>query len=293
MNKTKNLSEAVSQIKSGMTIGIGGWGPRRKPMALIRELLRSDVTDLTVIAYGGADVGMLCAAGKVKKLIFAFVSLDFIPLEPYFRQARQNAEIEVMEIDEGLMVLGLRAAAMGAPYIPTEVGLGTDVVTRNASDIKIIDSPYDDKEWLAMPALKMDVSLIHVDRADERGVCQIKGPDHYMDDLFARAAKTTIVSCDELVDTDYFHANPEESRYVYWERGATNHVVHSKFGAHPSSSNPLHGIDVGHFKAYAASVKAEGGWPQYFDDYIAIGEDAYIEKVGGADAIQSLPLPIY
>lgn len=293
MNKTKSLSEAVSQIKSGMTIGIGGWGPRRKPMALIRELLRSDVTDLTVVAYGGADVGMLCAAGKVKKLIFAFVSLDFIPLEPYFRQARQNADIDIMEIDEGLMVLGLRAAAMGAPYIPTEVGLGTDVVTRNTRDINVIDSPYDDKEWLAMPALKLDVSLIHVDRADERGVCQIKGPDHYMDDLFARAATTTIVSCDELVDTEYFHSNPEEARYVYWERSATNHVVHSKFGAHPSSSNPLHGIDVGHFKAYAASVKEEGGWQQYFDDYVAIGEQAYVEKVGGADAIQSLPLPIY
>ena len=293
MNKTKSLSEAVSQIKSGMTIGIGGWGPRRKPMALIREILRSDITDLTVVAYGGADVGMLCAAGKVKKLIFAFVSLDFIPLEPYFRQARQNAEIEVMEIDEGLMVLGLKAAAMGAPYIPSQVGLGTDVVTHNAKTIKVIDSPYDDKEWLAMPALKLDVSLIHVDRADERGVCQIKGPDYYLDDLFARAAKTTIVSCDELVDTEYFHSNPEESRYVYWERSVTNHVVLSKFGAHPSSSNPLHGIDVGHFKAYAASVKEEGGWQQYFDDYVAIGEQAYVEKVGGADAIQSLPLPIY
>ena len=293
MNKTTDISAAVSQIKSGMTVGIGGWGPRRKPMALIRELLRSDVTDLTIVAYGGADVGMLCAAGKVKKLIFAFVSLDFIPLEPYFRQARQKAEIDVMEIDEGLMVLGLRAAAMGAPFIPTEVGLGTDVVTRNSHDIKLIDSPYDDREWLAMPALKLDVSLIHVDRADQRGVCQIKGPDHYMDDLFARAATTTIVSCDELVDTEYFHRNAEESRYVFWERSATNHVVHSEFGAHPSSCNPRYGIDVSHFKEYAASVKEEDGWQRYFDDYVAIGEQAYLEKMGGAQAIEALPLPIY
>ena len=293
MNKVTSASEAISQIKSGMTIGIGGWGPRRKPMALIRELLRSDVSDLTVIAYGGADVGMLCAAGKVKKLIFAFVSLDFIPLEPYFRQARQNASINVMEIDEGQMLLGLRAAAMGVPFIPTEVGLGIDVVTRNSKDIALVDSPYDDREWLAMPALKMDVSLIHVDRADERGVCQIKGPDHYMDDLFARAAKTTIVSCDELVDTDYFYRSPEEARYVFWERSATNTVVHSEFGAHPSSCNPRYGIDVGHFKDYAASAKQDGGWQQYFADYIEVGEQAYIDKVGGADAIQSLPLPIY
>src|SRR5210317_5333 len=81
MDKQIDACEAIKAIESGMTLGIGGWGPRRKPMALVRELLRSDVSDLTVIAYGGADVGMLCAAGKVKKVIFAFVSLDFMPLE--------------------------------------------------------------------------------------------------------------------------------------------------------------------------------------------------------------------
>ena len=80
MDKVRSAREAVSDIKDGMTIGIGGLGPRRKPMALIRELLRSPAKDLTVVAYGGADVGLLCAAGKVKRVVFAFVSLDFIPL---------------------------------------------------------------------------------------------------------------------------------------------------------------------------------------------------------------------
>ncbi|NND82411.1 MAG: CoA transferase subunit A [Gammaproteobacteria bacterium] len=293
MNKLMSSRDAVAQIESGMTVGIGGWGPRRKPMALVRELLRSDVSDLTVVAYGGADVGMLCAAGKIKKLIFAFVSLDFIPLEPYFRQARQNASIDVMEIDEGLMLLGLKAAAMGAPYIPTAVGLGTDVVTTNP-DLQVIESPYGgDKQWLAMPALNLDVALLHVDRADQRGVCQITGPDHYMDDLFARAANNTIVSCDELVETDYFHSDPQQARSVFWERSCTNAVVHIPCGAHPSSCTPLYGLDASHFKAYAASAKEEGGWQQYFDDYIAVGEEQYLTKVGGVEAVKALPLPIY
>ena len=78
MNKQMSAQQAVAQLRDGMTIGIGGWGPRRKPMALVREILRSDLKDLTVVAFGGADVGMLCAAGKVKKVIFAFVSLSFI-----------------------------------------------------------------------------------------------------------------------------------------------------------------------------------------------------------------------
>lgn len=291
MTKVLDAQKAIAEIKDGMTIGIGGWGPRRKPMALIRELLRSDVKDLTVVAYGGADVGMLCAAGKVKKLVFAFVSLDFIPLEPYFRQARQTGSIDVMEIDEGLMLLGLRAAAWKIPFIPTSVGLGTDVVRVN-EDIHVVDSPYDDKEWLAMPALNLDVSLLHVDRADARGVCQIKGPDMYMDDYFARAAKHTIVSCEEIVETEYFHTG-DEARYVFWERSETSAVVPIAGGAHPSSCNPAYGFDVAHFKEYNASAK-EGGFSSYADKYIFGGtESDYQAKVGGLDAIRSLPLPVY
>ncbi len=82
MNKQMTAAEVVARLEDGMTLGIGGWGPRRKPMALVREILRSDLKDLTIVSYGGADVGMLCAAGKVKKVVFAFVSLDFIPLNP-------------------------------------------------------------------------------------------------------------------------------------------------------------------------------------------------------------------
>lgn len=291
MNKVLSAQQAVAQIESGMTVGIGGWGPRRKPMALVRELLRSDVKDLTIVAYGGADVGMLCAAGKVKKVVFAFVSLDFIPLEPYFRQARQTGAIEVMEIDEGMMLLGLRAAAWNVPYIPTSIGLGTDIIKVN-KDLKLVDSPYDDKEWVAMPALKLDVSLIHVDRADERGVCQIKGPDHYMDDWFARAAKNTIVSCDELVDTAFFQQG-DEARSVFWERSQTSVVVPVAGGAHPTSCNPLYGFDMAHFKEYNASAK-DGGFAAYFDKYIAGKTEAdYQQAVGGLDAIQALPLPVY
>lgn len=293
MNKLLSPANAIDQISNGMTIGIGGWGPRRKPMALVRELLRSPVKDLTLVTYGGADVGMLCAAGKIKKLVFAFVSLDFIPLEPYFRKARQSGTLEVMEIDEGMMLLGLKAAGMGVPYIPTAVGLGTDVLRNNPS-IKRVESPYDaGKEWVAMPALSLDVALVHVDRADERGVCQIKGPDHYMDDLFVRAADKTFASCDELVDTAYFHSNPEESRYVFWERCATTGVVHIPCGAHPSSCVPLYGFDEEHFRAYAASAGEEGGWQRYFDQYIAPGEEHYLQQLGGAEYIKQLPLPVF
>ena len=290
-NKLMSAAQAVAHIQDDMTVGIGGWGPRRKPMALIREILRSPVKDLTVVAYGGADVGMLCAAGKVKKLIFAFVTLDFIPLEPYFRQARQSGSLEVMEIDEGMMLLGLKAAAMRVPFVPTRIGLGTDVLPRNPG-IRLIDSPYDERQWVAMPALPLDVALLHVDRADARGVCQIKGPDIYMDELFARAAKDTVVSCDELVDSSFFDSS-EESRSVFWERAHTTAVVHLPVGAHPSSCAPLYGFDVKHFKEYVASAKEEGGWQKYAERYVHCTDAEYLERVGGIDAVRKLALPVF
>ncbi|MFO1292175.1 MAG: CoA-transferase [Rubrivivax sp.] len=290
-NKLRTAAEVVAELRDGMTLGIGGWGPRRKPMALVREILRSPLRDLTVVAYGGADVGMLCAAGKVRKLVFAFVSLDFIPLEPYFRAARQAGAIEVMEIDEGLFLLGLEAAAMRVPFIPTRIGLGTDVLRHNPQ-LALVDSPYDARQWVAMPALPLDAALLHVDRADARGVCQIKGPDLYMDDRFARAAKQTFVSCDELVDSAHFEQG-DEARYVFWERAQTSAVVHLPCGAHPSSCAPLYGFDTKHFKEYAAGAKDEGGWQRYFERYVACTHDEYLQRVGGEAAVRRLPLPVF
>ena len=137
------MSEAdvVSRLRSGMTIGIGGWGSRRKPMSLVREILKSELTDLTVVSYGGADVGLLCAAEKVRKVVFGFVSLDSIPLDPHFRAARQAGRIEVNEYDEGMLQWGLYAAGIRMPYLPTRAGLGSDVLRVNPELQTIVD-PY-------------------------------------------------------------------------------------------------------------------------------------------------------
>src|SRR6187455_2319506 len=161
--------DVVGRLRSGMTIGIGGWGSRRKPMSLVRAILRSDVTDLTVVTYGGPDLGLLCAAGKVKRALYAFVSLDSIPLEPHFRAARQSGAIEDEPYDEGLFLLGLQAAAWRVPFLPTRVGLGSDLLRDNPR-LKLVRSPYDDgEELIAMPALTMDAAFVHMNRADARG----------------------------------------------------------------------------------------------------------------------------
>src|SRR3954470_21035457 len=174
----KRLTEedAVAQLRSGMTIGIGGWGSRRKPMSIIRAIVRSDLTDLTVVSYAGPDLGLLCASGKVKRAVYAFASLDSIPLEPHFRTARQAGTIEDEPYDEGLFLLGLQAAAWRVPFLPTRVGLGSDLLTLN-DRLRTVVSPYDDGEtFVAAPAFELDAAVVHLNRGDAGGNGQYLGP---------------------------------------------------------------------------------------------------------------------
>ncbi len=197
-DKRVTQDEVVAELPDGMTIGIGGWASRRKPMSLVRAIVRSPLKDLTVVSYGGPDIGLLCAAGKVRKAVYGFVSLDTIPLEPHFRIARQTGTVEAMELDEGMLLLGLQAAAWRLPFLPTRAGLGSDLL-RVMPEIKTVRSPYpgpdggEGEELVAMPALELDVALIHMNRADQGGNGQFLGPDLYMDDLMAMAATKTFL----------------------------------------------------------------------------------------------------
>src|ERR1700730_15750343 len=184
-----------------MTIGIGGWASRRKPMSLIRAILRSPLKDLTIVSYGGPDVGLLCAAGKVRKLIYGFVSLDSIPLDPHSGAARQQGTIpELVELDEGMLQWGLYAASLRLPFLPTRSGLGSDVMAINPQ-LRTVRSPYDDgEELVAMPALALDAALVHLNRSDHSGNAQYLGPDLYFDDLFLGAAAPgrRFLSCERI-----------------------------------------------------------------------------------------------
>lgn len=290
MNKELSLRAVVDQLRDGMTIGIGGWGPRRKPMALIREILRSDLKDLTIVAYGGPDVGMLCAAGKAKRLIYGFVSLDFIPIEPFFRKSREAGGIEANELDEGLLVLGLEAAGQRLPFLPTRVGLGSDVMAFNP-EFRLVRSPYDDGETLlAMPAIELDVALLHTTRADRLGNTQSDGPDPYFDALFARASKQCFVTTEELVDRMDL-SYPDTVKSNLFERCLVTGVVEAPLGAHPTAAHDLYGWDTEHLKEYAELARQDDGWTTYFEKYVAGDEAGYVERVGGRERVAGLALP--
>ena len=273
-DKTMSAEEAVGRLRSGMTVGIGGWGSRRKPMALVRALLRTDVTDLTVVSYGGPDVGLLAAAGRIRKLVAAFATLDSIPLEPHFTAARQRGAFELEELDEAMFMWGLTAAAQRLPFLPVRAALGSDVMKVNPR-LRTVTSPYDDgEEFVAVPALRLDAALVHLNRADIRGNAQYLGPDPYFDDLFCQAADTAYVSCEQIVDTaDLLKDAAPQSLLI--KRAFVTGVVETPGGAHFTSCAPDYDRDEPFQRAYVQAARDPEAWRAFTDRFLSGDEPAY------------------
>ncbi|MDP9117669.1 MAG: acyl CoA--acetate/3-ketoacid CoA transferase subunit alpha [Actinomycetota bacterium] len=272
-DKTMTPDAVAAELRDGMTVGIGGWGSRRKPMALVRAILRTEVRDLTVVSFGGPDVGLLCAAGKVRELVFGFVSLDSIAYDPWFARVRQAGQIAVRELDEGMVVVGLRAAAQRLPFLPIRAGLGSDVLTWNPA-LRTVRSPYDDgEELIAMPALPLDIALVHLNRADRHGNAGYLGPDPYFDDLFCMAAERSYVSCEQVVATEELAAAGPQSMLL--NRMMVTGVVETPGGAHFTSCVPDYGRDEAFQREYAAAATDLDRWPSFVQTYLSGSEAAY------------------
>jgi len=281
--KVMTAADVVAELRSGMTVGVGGWGSRRKPMALVRAICRSGLTDLTVVSYGGPDVGMLLAAGKARKLVYGFVSLDSIPLEPHFRAARQAGAIDVAEYDEGMLQWGLYAASCRLPFLPTRAGLGSDVPRVNPG-LRMVRSPYDDgEELLAMPALRLDAAIVHASRSDAHGNAQFLGPDPYFDDLFCMAADRAYLSCEKVVPTPELTASaPLQTLRI--QRWMVAGVVEAPHGAHFTSCAPDYGRDEDFQREYASAAADPAAWAQFRAAYLDQDEAGYQAAVAARRA---------
>lgn len=290
MSRDKRLShdEAIASLSSGMIIGIGGWGSRRKPMSLVRALLRSDLTDLTIVSYGGPDVGLLAAAGKVRKLVYGFVSLDSIALEPHFRAARQRGTIaECVEYDEGMLQWALYAGSLRLPFLPTRAGLGSGVVDVNPS-LRTVRSPYADaEELLAVPAIRLDAAFVHLNRSDQSGNAQYLGPDLYFDDLFLSACEPghRFVSCERVVPTEQLlHEGTFHTLRI--NRSMVDGVIEAPNGAHFTNCQPDYERDEAFQKAYATAAADPEQWAAFTERFLTGGEAAYQAAVTEWSAAQ-------
>jgi glutaconate CoA-transferase subunit A len=269
--------EVVAELRDGMTIGIGGWGSRRKPMALVRAIVRSTLRDLVIVSYAGPDVGLLIASGQARRVVTGFASLDSIALEPHFRNGRQRGLVELTEIDEGMLHWGLLAAAHRLPFLPIRAGLGSDVMRVNPG-LRTVRSPYPDaahpdgEDLVAMPALRLDAALVHLNRADAAGNGQYLGPDPYFDDLFCLAAERAYVSCEQIVPA---LTGPPPTLLL--NRAMVHGVTETPNGAHFTSCVPDYPRDEDFQRRYAQAAADPEAWSAFHTEYLA-GDEADYQK---------------
>lgn len=278
-DKRMSLDDVIGELRSGMTIGLGGWGSRRKPMAFVRALLRSDVKDLTVVTYGGPDLGLLCSAGKVKKAYYGFVSLDSAPFyDPWFAKARTGGEIVAREMDEGMIKCGLEAAAARLPFLPIRAGLGSAVPDFWEGELKTVTSPYagpDGAETLiAMPALNLDASFVHLNIGDKHGNAGYQGVDPYFDDLYCMAAERRYVSVEKIVETEQL-VKELPLQQLLLNRMMVDGVVEAPNGAHFTLAGDSYGRDEKFQRHYAESAKDPESWKAFVDRFLSGSEDDY------------------
>ncbi len=286
-DKRTTVDEMVSELRSGMTVGIGGWGSRRKPMAVVRAICRSGLRDLTIVSYGGPDVGLLCATGQAASVVCSFVTLDSIPLDPYWRRARQAGAVGLTEVDEGMLYLGLLAAAWRVPFLPTRAGLGSDVLRHNP-DLRTVRSPYTEgpfadpadagAELVAMPALRLDAAVVHANRADTAGNAQFLGPDPFFDDLFLGAAERRFVTAERVVPEGALAGEgPVGAAIVH--RLLTDGVAPAPQGAHFTACPPDYGRDEAFQQEYVTAAGSDEAWHSFRSRYLDVEEARYHQAV--------------
>lgn len=240
VNKTVSLEQAVSLIKDGDTLALGGNVLHRAPMAACMEIVKQEKKNLKLIKTAGAmDVDMLCLADAVYSVDAGFVSYETeYSLALHYRKAVQEGRVKGNEHACYTVISALRAAGAGIPFMPVKGLTVSDLLEVN-DYFACVKDPFSENEVHVVKAIKPDVAIIHVQKAERNGNCRITGPK-YDDILMAKAARQVIVTAETVVSDGYFSAESLKADIPHFLVTA---VVHMPKGAWPCSCHGIYDID--------------------------------------------------
>lgn len=285
MSKVQTIEEAAALVTNGATIGIGGLSMNSAPMAFVRELVRRDVRDLTVVAIvASMPVDWLIAAGLVRKVVTGLISFEGFGLAPNFRRAAQSGDIEVEEYSEHLLICRLQAAAHRLPFVPTKAGIGTDVLDLHPDTTRLEKDPATGEAYVACTPLPVDVAIVHAHEADCEGNVRVNPKLIWMDSDVVRAAGTTVVTVERLVPHRTFVDAPARTTYP---RFVVDAVVKAPWGAYPTSCYPEYGHHKDFFTDYLAASHDPEEWSRFWKERVEGPSDqgAFLDANGGAATI--------
>jgi glutaconate CoA-transferase subunit A len=258
MNKVLPLEQAAQLVASGSTLGLGGMTLYRRPVAFVRALLATNVSDLTLLSLTcGFESDLLVGARRVQRLRTCYFGLESFGLAPMFTQQATAGEVEVIEETEASLAFGLRAAAAGVGFMPSLAWLGTDLPCARP-DVKTVRDPYSDQEYTAFPALRADVMVIHAPVADRLGNAAVHG-NLALDREVALAADTVIITAERVVER---LAGPLDYAGV-----GVDYIVEAPQGAWPTSCYPDYPLDGGELLDYVEACSS-GQFDAYLERFL-------------------------
>jgi len=278
-DKLMSEREAVERfVHDGDYIGFELYGTVRCPMSIAREIVRQGKKNLRLAGQGLNEVDLLVAAGLVEKMDITYVGYEVHGLSNILRRAAEGGKLKLVEWSNAAMAWRFKAAAMGVPFLPVRSMLGSDTLRYSAA--KVARCPYTGLKLALLPALILDVGIIHVHRADRYGNCQIDGISGFALEM-ARASKRLIISAEEIIDTEEIRRYPERTVIPYFLVDA---VVHAPFGSHPGDMAYMYDRDEEHLREFLEATKTEEGTQQYLEKYVYGVKDhqEYLELIGQA-----------
>jgi glutaconate CoA-transferase subunit A len=264
IDKLMTEQEAISKfVYDGCYIGTELYGTVRCPMSLTREVVRQGFKDLRVCGQGVLELDLWLAAGIVKKLDITYIGLEVYGTSAALRRAVESGQVETcVEWSNASISWRMKAAAMGIPFLPTRSMLGTDMLKYSAA--KVVEDPFTGIKVALLPALILDVALIHVHQADRYGNCRIEGISGFALEM-SRACKRLIISAEEIIPTEEIRKYPDRTVIPYYLVDA---VVHAPYGSHPGEMAYLYGRDEPGIKEWVDMSKTAEGARDYLDRYV-------------------------
>ncbi|MBN1536344.1 MAG: CoA transferase subunit A [Anaerolineales bacterium] len=285
VDKRMSEAEAVSRfVHDGDYIGTELYGTVRCPMSLVNEIVRQGKKDLRIAGQGVFELDMLLAAHLVKALDITYIGLEVYGVSECLRREVESGRVETcVDWSNAGITWRFKAAAMGVPFLPVRSMLGSDTLKYSAA--KVVQCPFTGDPIALLPALILDVGLIHVHRSDKYGNAQIDGISGFAAEM-ARASRRLIISAEEIVDTEFIRQQPDRTIIPYY---LVDGVVEAPFGSHPGEMCYVYKRDEAQIKSWVEASKEETTTQAYLQKYIYGVKDhrEYLDFIG-KDQLENL-----
>jgi glutaconate CoA-transferase subunit A len=292
MSKLITLSEAISRfVPDGSSVALGLALEGLIPFAAGHEIIRQGVRDLTLIGpISDILFEQIIGAGCVRKVIAAWVGNVITGSGYNFRRAVEEGQIEVQDHSNLSVTMALLAGSLGIPFMPLRSALGTDLFQTNPA-FKEMTCPYTEQKLATVAALNPDVTIVHIQRADEEGNAHLWGSTG-ISKVAAQAARHVIVVAEEIVGREVIASDPNRTLFPGFRVSA---VVHEPWGAHPSPVPGYYRRDHQRFVDYSAQTKTADGFRRWLERWVLGVADRgeYCRRLLGEEGMDWLRLTVH